>query len=255
MLSCGLGRAERGQQRVERGPGHRGGRTGDLEALALGGGEGPVQRGLGRLAGQSDRGARGPLEAERRRRAGRGLGRLQEPGHPHPGDRDPADPGPGAAHGAALGAVDRDPQPAGGAGRDVQLLGRPGHRGGGVDVPGGGGDGQPSGHRARDVIQQLDVHRRAHVHRVVEVDLQPLPGGLGRALDPGRVRVAVEGVDRVTLRVLPQPGSGRGGGDALWPRASTATVWWPAVQAGSSCRGAPPAAPSGSSGGLVPVAV
>src|ERR1700761_5168526 len=40
----------------------------------------------------------------------------------------------------------------------------------------------------------------------------------------------------------------------LAPR-STATVWCPAVPAGSSWRGAWPAAPSGESGGLVPVAV
>jgi hypothetical protein len=40
----------------------------------------------------------------------------------------------------------------------------------------------------------------------------------------------------------------------LAPRI-TATVWWPDVPAGSSWRGAFPAAPSGSPDGLVPLAV
>ena len=65
--------------------------------------EGPVQVGLGRVAGQAERLAGGALEAERRDRPGLVLRRLQVTGDAHPGDADLADARAGAARACRRG--------------------------------------------------------------------------------------------------------------------------------------------------------
>ncbi len=123
----------------------------------------------------------------------------------------PVEPCPWTAGHPASRGRDRDPQRPGRPGGYPQLLSgpRPLHRAG--HGPGVGADGQAARDRpGGQVVQQRDQHRTWQQQPPVKGDLDPLTDRAGRTgLGPDGVRVVVEHADRVDLRRLAEPGTGR----------------------------------------------
>ena len=121
--------------------------------------------------------------------------------------------------------------------------------------PGGGGDDQPGGDRPRYVVEQPDGGRPDRCRGLEKLTWIHCPTALAAL-------ASVQAVAGLPSKAL--AGSPCGTSNSQEPAeeavtlaapVSTATVWWPAVPAGSSWRGGSPPAPCGSSGGMVPVAV